>query len=259
MKNLTVIVIMLFFAFPSLSKCTETTTLQADFTFENACLFETVLFTDLSQGNITTWKWDFDNGIGTSEQQDPSFTFSGDGTFMVQLIVSDGITSDTMSKVITIQSALPTFRDTSVCNYEPFFFGGQTYTEFVKSPDVLIYEDTLVSTQGCDSFSVLRVEISPCGCEIDFPNAFTPDGDGVNDFFGPCVVCDQVIRDYRMVIYDRWGETVFDSFEYQASWDGTINGLPMPMDVFVYQVQYEIVNGDQQRHVQEVSDFTLIR
>lgn len=259
MRNLIFYGLILFFSFPLYSKCEDISAIEANFTFENACLFETVLFTDLSQGNITSWQWNFDNGTGTSDQQDPEFIFSGDGIFMVQLIVSDGVDSDTMKKEIIIQSALPTYNDTTVCNNEPFYFGGETFTEFVQFQDVVIFEDTLVSSQGCDSISVLRVTVNPCGCQIQFPNVFTPDGDGINDSFRPYVVCDQIIRDYRMIIYDRWGETVFDSFEYKASWDGTINGYPMPTDVFVYQVQYEIVDGDESHFFKEVNDITLLR
>ena len=231
----------------------------ADFTFENACVFQSVVFTDLSQGNVETWDWNFDNGAGTSNEQDPEYTFSGDGTFQVRLIVSNFCGADTISKFITIQSNVPTFQDTTVCNNEPVIFNGITYQEFVPSQEVFNIIDTFISSQGCDSVSLLRMTVNPCGCELTFPNAFTPDGDGVNDTFQPYVVCDLPIKNYRMTIYDRWGETVYETFEYQDYWDGTINGFPMPTDVFIFLVQYEIVDGNENNQVNEIKDVTLIR
>lgn len=233
--------------------------LVADFMFENACVSEAVLFTDLSQGNIETWQWNFDNGSGSSNEQDPEYVFLGFGTFKVSLIVGNNCGSDTLTKFITIQSEIPTLQDTSVCNNEPVTFNGITYQEFVPSQTVFNYIDTLVSSQGCDSFSLLRLTVNPCGCELTFPNAFTPDNDGVNDTFQPYVVCDLDIKNYRMIIYDRWGETVYETYEYQDFWDGSINGFPMSMDVFVYLVEYEIVDGTQISQFKEVKDVTLIR
>lgn len=232
---------------------------QANFTFENACLFQPVLFTDLSSGNITSWSWDFANGAGISDEQDPEFNFSGAGSFTVRLIVSNDCDSDTMIQQVDIISNVPFFQDTVVCNNEPVEVHGTVYIENVLSTQVFNYIDTLVSSQGCDSISIFRVTVNPCGCELRFPNVFTPDGDGINDTFQPVVICDQIIADYRMIIYDRWGETVYETFEYNAPWDGTINGLPMPTDVFVYLVQYEIINGENRQVFNEVKDFTLIR
>jgi len=233
--------------------------LEANFTFENACLFQSVLFTDLSIGNITSWSWNFDNGAGFSDEQDPEFTFSGAGDFVVQLIISNDCDSDTLTKEFKIYNGAPFFRDTTVCNNEPVEINGNTYSQSVLTRQVFNYIDTLISSQGCDSVTIFRLTVNPCGCELKFPNAFTPDGDGLNDTFQPVVICDQIIADYRMIIYDRWGETVYDTYEYNAPWDGTINGLPMPTDVFMYWVQYEIVDGENRQYFKEAKDFTLIR
>lgn len=250
----------LFFLIPQIGFSNSTSDpVEANFTFENACLFQTVIFTDLSVGNITSWNWDFDNGAGSSDEQDAEFNFSGFGVFIVQLIISNDCESDTMIQEVTIYNGAPFFQDTTVCNNEPVEVNGKIYSESVLSTQVFNYIDTLISSQGCDSITVFRLTVNPCGCELRFPNAFTPDGDGLNDTFQPVVFCDQIIADYRMVIYDRWGETVYDTYEYNKSWDGTINGYPMPTDVFVYSVQYEIVDGNNRQFYHETKDFTLIR
>lgn len=259
MKYLFVFIAFLFFQIPAFGNSIENTNPPiADFTFENACIFESAMFTDLSQGNVTAWEWNFD-GTGTSDEQDPEYTFTGNGTFNVRLVVFNDCGSDTISKSVVIQSLAPTYIDTVVCNGEPFYFNGESYTEYVQFPEPVFLEETFASSQGCDSIVILRAQINPCGCEITFPNVFTPNEDGVNDKFQPYIVCDQIIRDYRMIIYDRWGETVFETFEYKDSWDGTINGFPMATGVFVYWVQYEIVEGDNALSFKEAKDVTLIR
>lgn len=256
MKTVFVFFFSIFFPFAFMFGNSDEVT--ADFSFTNACIFAPVLFTDLSQGDVTIWEWNFD-GVGNSDLQDPEFTFSGDGVFLVRLIVSNSCDADTIEKQITINSQIPIFQDTTVCNNEPVIFNGVTYQKIVPSSTVFTFIDTLITAQGCDSLILLRVTVNPCGCELTFPNAFTPDGDGVNDRFQPYVVCDETIRNYRMIIYDRWGEIVFETFQHQDFWDGNINGFPMPTDVLVYIVEYEIINSRGNFTVKEISDFTLIR
>ncbi|MCC7231702.1 MAG: gliding motility-associated C-terminal domain-containing protein [Bacteroidia bacterium] len=68
---------------------------------------------------------------------------------------------------------------------------------------------------------------------IYIPNAFTPNGDGMNDTFG---VKGEGIRDYHLYIYDRWGAVLFDSVNPQAQWDGKYKGQPVQAGTYVYQV-----------------------
>ena len=232
---------------------------MADFSFQNACLAETILFTDDSEGDILSWNWDFD-GAGNSMLQDPEFTFAGGGPFSVELIVDDGCLSDTITKSVELQAVIFSPFDTTICLDESLFFNGEMYS-YSSPSDLGTYSfvDTLTSYQGCDSIVILTLNVNACKCELTFPNVFTPDNDGLNDTFGPIVACDQLIKNYRLLIYDRWGENVFDTYEYQKTWDGTLNGYPLPRDVFVYAVQYEIENGGETEFVSEIKDFTLIR
>lgn len=68
---------------------------------------------------------------------------------------------------------------------------------------------------------------------IHFPNAFTPDGDGTNDMWGPV---GHYINEFEMTIFDRWGNVVFASTEFTKQWDGTVNGSAAPKtEVYVYK------------------------
>lgn len=68
---------------------------------------------------------------------------------------------------------------------------------------------------------------------IYIPNAFTPNGDGINDGFQ---VKGEGIRDFHIYIYNRWGEVIFESTNPKQAWDGTFQGRPVEMETYVYQV-----------------------
>jgi gliding motility-associated-like protein len=67
------------------------------------------------------------------------------------------------------------------------------------------------------------------------PNAFTPNGDGLNDQFFTSPI---FVKDYNIRIYNRWGEKVFESSDKKKLWDGTYRGN-IPFDnVYIYQIIY---------------------
>lgn len=91
-------------------------------------------------------------------------------------------------------------------------------------------------------------------CQLNFPNAFTPNNDGINDTFKPVFNCPP--DDYNMKIFSRWGNLVFETSDPNDGWDGTFNGQAMSSDVYVRMVQYQIPGEDGQT---EAGDLTLIR
>lgn len=68
---------------------------------------------------------------------------------------------------------------------------------------------------------------------IYIPNAFTPNGDGINDMFG---VKGEGIRNFQLRIYDRWGKVIFESMDPKKQWDGYFEGRPVEQGVYVVQV-----------------------
>lgn len=66
------------------------------------------------------------------------------------------------------------------------------------------------------------------------PNVFTPNGDGVNDSFGP--VTPNMPAEFQMVVFNRWGNKVFQSSTANRIWDGTQNGEPAASDVYVWKM-----------------------
>jgi gliding motility-associated-like protein len=82
---------------------------------------------------------------------------------------------------------------------------------------------------------------------IYIPNAFTPNGDGINDSFG---VKGEGIKDFRLVIFNRWGDVIFESTEPRKLWDGRVAGKPVEQGVYVYQLY---ANGNKKGRTGSVS------
>jgi gliding motility-associated-like protein len=89
---------------------------------------------------------------------------------------------------------------------------------------------------------------------VQFPNAFTPNNDGLNDVFRPKVY-GHVVK-YHLLIYNRNGEKVFETFDYNKGWDGRVNGTEQQTTVFVWALTYQL-EGKAQENKRGI--ITLIR
>jgi gliding motility-associated-like protein len=78
--------------------------------------------------------------------------------------------------------------------------------------------------------------------EYFIPNAFTPNGDGLNDYFRVNALYKNI--SFSMVIYDRWGRLVFESDNVDKGWDGTVAGSPCPPDSYVWRVEIGFLGQD---------------
>ena len=94
-----------------------------------------------------------------------------------------------------------------------------------------------------------------CDCYIYFPNAFTPDGDGLNEYF--CSLFSCKFDSYQLYIYNRWGQLVFESTKPEICWDGKLNNKEVETGVYVWALKYKgpDTKGEQSKH----GTVTLIR
>ncbi|MFZ4548268.1 MAG: gliding motility-associated C-terminal domain-containing protein, partial [Bacteroidales bacterium] len=102
------------------------------------------------------------------------------------------------------------------------------------------YKVTLTTIGGCmatDSVLMLTA-FAP----LTMPNAFTPNGDILNDVF-KAVTTPEKIRSYTLYIYDRWGKQVYFTNDVTQGWDGTIDGAAAPVGTYVYYVKYSNTSG----------------
>jgi gliding motility-associated-like protein len=112
------------------------------------------------------------------------------------------------------------------------------------------------SSKGCIDIARVIIEIKP-DFALYIPNAFTPDENGKNDIFQPMGV--GINEDnYRMDIFDRWGENIFTSNDFRKGWDGSVKGgsKMAPQGVYIYKIQVVDMQGAKHPYVGHV---TVIR
>ena len=90
---------------------------------------------------------------------------------------------------------------------------------------------------GCEKKAFYTLE--ECPCLVYIPNAFTPNSDGLNEVFKPEISCFETLKSYKMHVYDRWGNIIFQSSDYAAGWNGRDNkGGDCAMGVYNCVIQY---------------------
>lgn len=238
----------------------------------DGCPIHCVNFTDATTvggagATLTSWTWDFGDGSAGSSGQNPSNCFTDPGFYDIKLIVetNQGCTSFlTIPQMIevynvpvaeftpspsnaTVINPVITFLNGSSpdVNYWGWIFGdGDSLIPGTPSPVHEYPHETYASylvtlmvenANGCMDTIAHPVFIGP---EFTFfiPNAFTPNGDGINDyFFGSGIG----IEKYDMWIFDRWGNMVFHADDLEDTWDGRSNygKDPSQIDVFVWKVE----------------------
>jgi gliding motility-associated-like protein len=117
-------------------------------------------------------------------------------------------------------------------------------------PEIAPLESTLYTllatdANGCVQQQELWVEVEVyCELEeIQLPNAFTPNNDGLNDTFGP-VTPEGLEYRYELQIFDRWGQQIFRAED--QPWDGTHQGFSAPMENYVYSIRLRCANGAEE-------------
>ena len=96
---------------------------------------------------------------------------------------------------------------------------------------------TATSADGCQDTATVQVRVN-IETLLGMPDAFTPNGDGFNDYFRPAGLDDQFILEFK--IYNRWGQVVFDGTDTSSSWDGTFRGVEQPTEVYIYLLHYQL-------------------
>ena len=110
------------------------------------------------------------------------------------------------------------------------------------------------NTLGCTDSISKRLRVLN-NCFIAVPTAFTPDGDGLNDFLYPNNALKA--KDLEFKVYNRWGQLVFSTHNWQEKWNGKINGLPQASGVFVWFLSYTHITTGQK--IFQKGTTTLIR
>jgi gliding motility-associated-like protein len=114
----------------------------------------------------------------------------------------------------------------------------------------------VTDTNNCRTYDSIYITIQDCESSIYIPNAFTPNGDGNNDgyrIFGNCIQLNQLL------IFNRWGEKVWETKDMEKEWNGYYKGVLQPSGVYVYWLSYNTMTIQNNIGKVVKGSITLIR
>ena len=250
------------------------------------CLGEEIKLELLNPVDVNEWQWDMGDGTTYDNQDIINHTYEflpSDGVNEIKLILKSAETGCTIDKSVPVSiheimaefesveglfycSGLAQFINNSI-GADQFLwdFGGEDQST-EEEPSYVFSDNgeklvTLTATDvesGCESQFSLTIDV--VGEDPDFslfPNVFSPNQDGWNDFFRPIIPqgYDDVIQVNSFKVYDRWGQKLFDN-DSPEGWDGTNKGEEMPSDVYAYFIELEVTDC---KTINQKGNVTLIR
>lgn len=244
----------------------DCTPLLAGFEFnDNICVGSCISFTDTTSGDPVSWSWDFGSAsipITSTEQNPGPICFNTVGIYTIQLTVTNaaGESNSTTNSITVFE--LPTitaFHDTLIDlggqaalnsitpNFGDILWTPNTYyiacdtcaVTFAQPQLNTDYFVTITDPNGCTAQDTVKVLVNFIE-GIGVPQAFSPNGDGNND---QLVVKGFGIANMTFTIYNRHGQLVFQTNSQDHGWDGSFNGSKVNPGVFVWTLNYTLLNG----------------
>ena len=232
-----------------------------------------------NSSNARYYQWDFGDGTVVADTN-PAHTFINGGTYMVKLkaVGYCNKESESMQPVYVYPNPKVDFTispDTASINQIIAFnnetVGGEFYQWDFGDGEISTETNPRKAYKMAGIYDIKLVATSVNGCKdslikenavtiisdlfVQFPTAFTPDGDGINDYFTPKL---NYVQEAELYIFDRYGNLVFHTKDPEhVFWDGRLpDGKPLPMGVYVWRILGTFVNGQQFAKQGEV---TLLR
>ncbi len=188
----------------------------------------------------------FNNYLWADGSTTQSYIAINPGLYTVSVTDANGCTSIGSASVLSFVSP-PSIEinDTFLCHGTPVFiqspntilnhiWSDSTTNSFMQVNSPGIYSITIITIEGCTKTDSFEVKES-CPVLLYFPNAFSPNGDGVNDEFFPI---DFNVSEFHMHIYNRWGQLIFESNNLSERWNGTFKEQLCAIGVYVYSATY---------------------
>lgn len=244
----------------------------ADFSFDvsSGCAPLTVTFNNTSQGNENSCLWNFGNGITDSNCGSTTYTFENEGCFNITLTntAANGcFGSLTIDSAICVTSGpIADFTANPAADvyysgdvtFNNLSFGASDYTwifgdgtpfnnEFSPTHSypiqfVSTYEVILIAadSNGCIDTATQIININE-DFSVYIPNTITIDDNGVNEAFLPIFTDYTQIKKYKLLIYNRWGELIWQTSDYNEPWDGRALGKNCQDGIYTWKILYEDV------------------
>jgi gliding motility-associated-like protein len=110
----------------------------------------------------------------------------------------------------------------------------------------IFYVFTATDTSGCIASDTVFIDVDT-QYDLYFPSAFTPNSDGLNDRFRALGSID-IVTDFQLQIFNRWGELVFETNDITGAWDGTFKGERVPTDGFIHSAKARFIDGNERSY-----------
>jgi gliding motility-associated-like protein len=204
---------------------------------------------------VTSWKWYFGDG-DSSSSQNPQHSYGQGGTYNIMFIAANiKNCTDTAVSELVIQNFKPSAgKDTFIVKGEHIEFNGHGGINYLWTPSYNLSDTTIFnpvgqfpdtgryiyslfvqSAYGCSGYDTIKVTVVN-NASFFVPTAFTPNGDGLNDFFRPVSVGYAGLKYFR--VFNRWGQDVYVSESLETGWNGTLNGVMAEMGVYYWVIRY---------------------
>ncbi len=212
------------------------------------CETDSVQFTNILSPAVTSFTYDFADGTSLTNVSNPKHEFNTPGVYNVTLTTNyRKCPSQVYSAPIQVfefpaielgpeQNICPgletvTINGPNVPGWTYQWNTGETQPNIVASK--LGWYKLAIKNGACTSVDSVQV-VGNIKC-TSVPNAFTPNGDGINDYFLPIMVNPEASIDFKFAIFNRWGQEVYVSFNaFDKGWDGTFKGQPLDMETFFF-------------------------
>lgn len=241
----------------------------------DACRWEPVHFTSLNAKPsvaVQQWYWSFGDG-NSGLQATTQHAYADTGTYNVSVyaIADNGCASAPVNQLVQIFGTYAQAgRDTVVAKGQPLQLnasGGAIFSwspvtglsdPSIADPVAILDRDTryiltATTAAGCASYDTVLVKVYE-GPEFYVPTAFTPNNDGINDWFRFIPVGMDGIHYFR--IYNRYGQLLYQSPDPQKGWDGNFNGRPQPQDTYIWMLEGRDYRGQT---IRKKGTVTIIR
>jgi gliding motility-associated-like protein len=201
------------------------------------CAGQTLLLNTAS--NNATYLWQ----DGSTQS---SYSVNEQGTYSVTVTLDGCDTSGKITVDYRTKPVISLGRDTTLCTSDQLILNAaypQATDEWQDGSTQSTYTVTRAGTYSVQVTNTcgtvidsVNVQYEDCACKFYVPSAFTPNGDGRNDIFKPSYKC--FFSKYRLRIFNRWGQVVFNSQNPDTGWDGMVNSFPQPIGTYIWEMEY---------------------
>ncbi len=188
-------------------------------------------------------------GTGSITWQDGSqsntYNVSTPGLYWAVAANVCGSDTDSISITVAPPISITLGPDTTICQDDTLFLDPGTFVQylwqdgFTANPyPVTIpgyYFVTVIDSNGCTGTDNIQIWTEDCLRGLYVPNAFTPNGDQLNDVFQ---IVENEFTLTHLTIYDRWGKLIYEAFSANGPWDATFRSQPVQEGAYVWKIEY---------------------